>query len=134
VGAQRSVHGKDFSSLTDADWTRMVGALYRETDQGLMPDFDPKLVDTVASLDLSQPLPALWPQFEALTTIPLLTIRGANSKLLSAETLEGMRKRHPMMEAITVEGQGHAPFLETGSLPSDIATFLDRAERGRQTK
>jgi hypothetical protein len=34
-----------------------------------------------------------------------------------------------MMEAITVEGQGHAPFLETGSLPGYIAAFLDQAER-----
>lgn len=128
MDAQRSVHGKDFSKLTDADWTRMVGALYRETDQGLMPDFDPKLVDTVANLDLSQPLPALWPQFEALAAIPLLTIRGANSRVLSPETLEQMRQRHPTMETIIVEGQGHAPFLETGSVPDSIGAFLDNAE------
>lgn len=131
VDAQRSVHAKDFPVLTDADWTRMVAALYRETDQGLLPDFDPKLVDTVASLDLSQPLPALWPQFEALAAIPLLTIRGANSRLLSPDTLEQMRQRHPMMETITVEGQGHAPFLETGSMPDSIGAFLDRAEQQR---
>ncbi|UVK53766.1 alpha/beta hydrolase [Mesorhizobium sp. AR02] len=129
VNAQRSVHGKDFPVLTDADWTRMVGALYRETNQGVVPDFDPKLVDTVANLDLSQPLPALWPQFDALAAIPLLTIRGANSRLLSADTMRQMREHHPAMETITVDGQGHAPFLETGSLPGDIAAFLDRAER-----
>ncbi|TIU66788.1 MAG: alpha/beta hydrolase, partial [Mesorhizobium sp.] len=35
----------------------------------------------------------------------------------------------PGMETITVEGQGHAPFLETGTLPREIADFLDRAER-----
>jgi len=127
--AQRSVHAKDFPTLTDADWTRMVGALYRETDQGLLPDFDPKLVDTVANLDLSQPLPALWPQFEALAAIPLLAVRGANSRLLSPGTLEQMRQRHPMMEMITVESQGHAPFLETGSLPDSIGVFLDSAEQ-----
>ncbi|WP_095203230.1 alpha/beta fold hydrolase [Mesorhizobium carmichaelinearum] len=129
VDAQRGVHGKDFPVLTDVDWTRMVSALYRDTDQGLLPDFDPKLVDTVANLDLSQPLPALWPQFDTLAAIPLLTIRGANSRLLSADTMRQMREHHPMMETITVDGQGHAPFLETGSLPGDIATFLDRAER-----
>ncbi|WP_027053371.1 alpha/beta fold hydrolase [Mesorhizobium erdmanii] len=128
VAAQRSIHGKDFPALTDLDWTRMVGALYRETDQGLLPDFDPKLVDTVAGLDLSQPLPALWPQFDVLAAIPLLTICGANSRLLSAETMRQMREHHPAMEAITVEGQGHAPFLETGNLPGDIADFLARAE------
>jgi pimeloyl-ACP methyl ester carboxylesterase len=134
TAAQRGVHGKDFSALTNADWDRMVWALYRETDGGLMPDFDPKLVDTVASLDLTQPLPALWLQFEALAVIPLLAIRGTNSRLLSAGTLEQMQKRHPGIESITVAGQGHAPFLETGSLPDNIAAFLDRAERRNNLK
>lgn len=128
VNAQRSVHGGDFPALVGADWERMVWALNRQTDQGLMPDFDPKLVETLAGLDLTQPLPALWPQFEALAVVPLLAIRGANSRLLSVETLEEMGKRHPDMQAITVEGQGHAPLLETGNLPSAIAAFLDRAE------
>lgn len=128
VNAQRGVHGGDFPALVDADWERMVWALNRQTDEGLMPDFDPKLVQTLAGLDLTQPLPALWPQFEALAALPLLAIRGANSRLLSIETLEEMARRHPTMKTITVEGQGHAPFLETGNLRSAIATFLDRAE------
>ncbi|CAH2409496.1 alpha/beta fold hydrolase [Mesorhizobium escarrei] len=129
TGALRGAHGSDFPALTEADWQRMVAALYRETDEGLLPDFDPKLVDTLAGLDLTQPLADLWPQFEALTAIPMLAIRGANSKLLSAETFEQMRKRHPCVESITVEGQGHAPFLETGGLPGAIAAFLDTAEQ-----
>ncbi|QPC95297.1 alpha/beta fold hydrolase [Mesorhizobium sp. INR15] len=129
VDAQRRVHGADFPALTDSDWERMVSALYHLTDGGLMPDFDPRLADAVANLDLTQPLPSLWPQFDALAAIPLLAIRGANSKLFSVETLREMQKRHPAMEAITVEGQGHAPFLETGDLPDNIATFLDRAEQ-----
>lgn len=128
IGAQRGAHGGDFPALSAADWERMVSALYRETEEGLMPDFDPRLVDTLAGLDLTQPLPDLWPQFEALAAIPLLGIRGANSKLLSVETLEQMRKRHRDIETITVESQGHAPFLETGALPDAITTFLDRAE------
>jgi pimeloyl-ACP methyl ester carboxylesterase len=128
VGALRGAHGSDFPALTGVDWDRMVSALYRETDEGLVPDFDPKLVDTLTGLDLTQPLPALWPQFEALTAMPMLAIRGANSKLLSVETLEQMRKRHPHIETITVKGQGHAPFLETGGLPGAIAAFLNQAE------
>jgi len=134
LGAQRGVHGSDFPALTEADWERMVSALYRRTDVGLVPDFDPRLVDTLAGLDLSKPLPDLWPQFETLTAMPLLAIRGANSKLLSAATLAEMQRRHPGMEAATVEGQGHAPFLETGTLPVAIAAFLDRAERKIQKK
>jgi pimeloyl-ACP methyl ester carboxylesterase len=128
LSAQRGAHGSDFPAVAAADWERMVSALYRETDEGLVPDFDPTLVDTLAGLDVTQPLPDLWPQFEALAAIPMLAIRGANSKLLSVETLEQMRKRHPHIETITVEGQGHAPFLETGGLPGAIAAFLDQAE------
>ena len=134
VDVQRGAHGADFPALTEADWERMVSALYRETDAGLVPDFDPRLVDTLAGLDFTKPLPDLWPQFEALQAVPLLAIRGGNSKLLSAGTLEGMRKRHPGMETITVDGQGHAPFLETGDLPDAIAAFLDRAEQQVQAK
>ena len=126
--AQRGAHGQDFPAVGEADWKRMVQSLFRETGPGLVPDFDPKLVDTLAKLDLSQPLPTLWPQFETLRSIPLLAIRGANSRLLSADTLRQMREHHPTMEMITVDGQGHAPLLETGTLPAEIAAFLDRAE------
>ncbi|PBC11491.1 alpha/beta hydrolase [Mesorhizobium sp. WSM3859] len=129
VDTQRRVHGADFPALTDVDWARMVRAICRETAAGWVPDFDPALVDTLAGIDFSKPLPDLWPQFDALAAVPLLAIRGGNSKLFSALTLEEMGRRHPGMETITAEGQGHAPFLETGNLPRDIADFLDRAER-----
>ena len=72
-----------------------AGALSRDGSRpaaGFRPEAWSK---TVASLDLTQPLPALWPQFEALAAIPMLAIRGANSKLLSVGTLDEMRMRHP---------------------------------------
>jgi pimeloyl-ACP methyl ester carboxylesterase len=129
VESQRAAHGGDFPALQEKDWERMVLALYREENGLFLPDFDPKLVDTVTQLDLSKPLPTLWPQLDALAGVPMLAIRGANSRLLSAGTLEEMRRRHPGLETITVQGQGHAPFLETGNLPEAIAGFLDRAEQ-----
>ncbi|TGS06491.1 hypothetical protein EN852_035420 [Mesorhizobium sp. M2E.F.Ca.ET.209.01.1.1] len=93
-----------------------------------MPDFDPALVDTLANVDFSKPLPYLWPQFDALAAVTLLVIRAANSKLFSGATLAEMQRRHSGMETIVVEGQGHAPFLETDELPARIAAFLDRVE------
>ncbi|MEZ2332724.1 alpha/beta fold hydrolase [Mesorhizobium sp. RCC_202] len=134
VDAQRRTHGADFPALGEADWARMVGAICRDIGAGWVPDFDPALVDTLAGIDFSKAPPDLWPQFEALAAVPLLAIRGANSKLFSATTLGEMQKRHPAMQAIIVEGQGHAPFLEMGDLPQRIAAFLDRAERQVQQK
>jgi pimeloyl-ACP methyl ester carboxylesterase len=127
--SQRRVHGAGFPALTDADWGRMVRAICRDTGSGWVPDFDPALVDTLAGIDFTKPLPDLWPQFDALAAIPMLAIRGGNSRLLSAATLQEMQKRHAGMETITVDGQGHAPFLETGGLPEAIAAFLDRSEK-----
>jgi pimeloyl-ACP methyl ester carboxylesterase len=105
----------------------MVRALYRDEDGKPVADFDPALLKTITGLDLAQPLPVLWPQFQSLTGVPMLAIRGENSRLLSAATLEEMVRRHPAIETITVEGQGHVPMLETGSLPARIEAFLDRA-------
>jgi pimeloyl-ACP methyl ester carboxylesterase len=130
VAAQRTAHGADFPVLGQADWEHMVAALYREVGGKFVPDFDVKLVGTMAGLDLTQPLPTLWPQFDALSAVPMLAIRGENSRLLSPATLEEMLRRHPALRTITVAGQGHAPFLETGALPAEIAGFLDRAESG----
>ena len=59
----------------------------------------------------------------------MLAIRGANSKLLSAATLAEMARRHPDCQTVTVEGQGHAPLLETGALPRIIQDFISRAEQ-----
>ena len=129
VAIQRAAHGAAFSALEAADWARMVDALYRQDNGALVPDFDPKLLNMLGDFDLNKPLPELWPQFDGLASIPLLAIRGANSKLLSARTLAEMARRHPDCQAVTVEGQGHAPLLETGALPQIIRDFIGRAEQ-----
>ena len=128
IAFSQAAQGQTFSALTLADWERMARAFYREENGHLVADFDPALLNTVKAVDLSQPLPVLWPQFQGLATVPLLAIRGENSMLLSDETLVEMAKRHPRCETITVAGQGHAPLLETGALPSRIASFIERSE------
>ncbi|MCT7375995.1 alpha/beta hydrolase [Chelativorans sp. EGI FJ00035] len=129
VRLQKATHGQAFSALSKADWERHTRALYRTENGRLTADYDPRLVKTLREIDLSLPLPAIWPQFEGLGGIPVLAIRGANSALLSAETFAEMARRHPRLEPITVEGQGHAPLLETADLPRRISAFLARAEK-----
>ena len=127
--AQRAIHGADFPALSDQDWTRMVKAIYRDENGRPVADYDPALVNTVVALDLRQSLPALWDQFEALQAIPMMVIRGENTRLLSTETVTEMERRHPGMEVISVVGQGHPPMLETGDLPERIAHFLAQLDK-----
>ena len=125
---QRSIYGSTFPGLTEADWHRMVAAIYRDENGRPVADFDPNLVNMLAGLDLSKPLPAMWQQFDALKQVPMLVIRGEHSRLFSTETIAQMQRRHPDLKAVTVSGQGHPPMLETGQLPRVIADFLARTE------
>ena len=128
IRLQQAVHAAAFPALTDEDWTRMTAAIYRDEAGRPVADYDQALVNTVTGLDLDQPLPALWEPFGALGAVPLLVLRGENSRLLSVETVEEMQRRHPSMQAITVAGQGHPPLLETGELPRRIFDFLRNAD------
>ncbi len=128
IAIQRATHGPAFPALTEADWARFTAAIYREQAGRPESDFDPALLNAVKAFNLNKPLPVLWQQFEGLCGVPLLVVRGANSKLLSTATLAEMARRHPNCETITVEGQGHPPMLETGTLPETISAFFEKAE------
>ena len=111
------------------------GKLHRDDGTGrFILDFDAKLVRTLTGLDLTKPLPALWPQFDALARVPMIVVRGENSRLLSVAIVDEMARRHAALHVVTVRGQGHAPFLETGALPQTIAAFFDEAESGNQAE
>lgn len=128
IATQKATHGEAFSALSDTDWERMASAIYKQDGGELVPDFDPLLLTDLITMDLSKLIPDLWPQFAAFGETPMLAIRGANSLLLSASTLEEMGRRHKNFVGITVAGQGHAPFLETGELPKQIAAFFEQVD------
>lgn len=128
VAISRATHGAAFTALGETDWERLVRATHRDENGVPVPDYDPALLNTLAGLDPEKPLPALWTLFSALATAPVLAIRGENSTLLTTATLDEMAARHPDFRAVTVEGQGHAPLLETGGLPEIIRAFLAEAD------
>ena len=76
-------------------------------------------------------MPPLWNEFDTLAGVPLLVIRGANSDLLSAETVAAMRARRAEMDMIEVADQGHAPLLE-GQLVRQIVGFVEKCEAARR--
>jgi pimeloyl-ACP methyl ester carboxylesterase len=117
-------HGASFPILKKEDWLDMAHAVYAEINGQVTSDFDPAIAWQIQALDFTSPLPTLWSEFAGFAGISLMTIRGENSKLLSVETLAEMGRRHPGMLGKTAVGQGHAPILHLGDLPSAIQSFL----------
>lgn len=122
----KTVHGAAFPKLTDEDWREFADATLKDKGSGLEPDHDPAIADGMAHLDLDQPLPELWEQFELFKPIPLMTIRGENSTLLTAEILSRMAAANPNMEVLAVPDHGHAPLVHLDGIPQRIRAFLDR--------
>lgn len=124
IAAFKSIMGPYFTALSEADWQTYAQLTLEQTDKGLVSRYDPMLAKTLEGLNLDQPLPTLWPQFEALAPIPILAIRGENSDLLSAQTLAEMVKRHPQCQTYEVSGQGHAPLLQDFASLERIKQFV----------
>ena len=124
---QKSVHGKMFTALSDEDWKRHARAIYREDKAGrISSDYDPRITETLNSLTPDTQLPALWPQFAGFGHVPLMVIRGENSRLLSERVFREMGAVHTGATLVTVKDQGHAPHLDTADLPERIAAFLGK--------
>ena len=124
----KDIMGRAFPNLSDEDWMDYVKPMFVEKKGKLVRNFDPAIADALKAIDLSVPLPTLWPQFEGLRKVPLMTIRGENSSLLSQETVDEMKKRYPAMKSVTATGQGHAPVLHIDDLSQNIADFIDEAD------
>ncbi|MGM4879327.1 alpha/beta fold hydrolase [Rhizobium sp. 62_C5_N11_2] len=117
-------HSASFTALAEEDWREMALALYRDISGRPIADFDPAIAEALKSIDFSQPLPDLWGQFESLSRLPLMLIRGENTSLLSQESAGEMARRHSGLIRHTAEGQGHAPLLYLDNIPTAIRTFL----------
>ena len=125
-----------FNGLSEADWEAYAKITFADAVGRIKSRYDQNLMKTLEGLDLEQPLPTLWPQFDGLRGVPLLILRGANSDLFSSKTLKEMTERHPGAEVRTVEGQGHAPLLldqETITRICGFAAKIDGVARGHDS-
>jgi pimeloyl-ACP methyl ester carboxylesterase len=108
-----------FDNVPECRWAEEVRKHYIETPEGLKINYDPALRDAVLAAG-TQPMPDLWPLFDALDGLPLALIRGANSNLLSKATTKEMRRRRPDMIFADVPDRGHVPFLDE---PASVAVL-----------
>lgn len=127
-----SLAKRDFPNLTDKDAEIFARQLFNERNGKPVSGYDQKLSKCISLLD--GPIPALWPQFEGLKRVPLMVIRGANSDLLSAKTVDEMRARHPNFTSIEVPGEGHAPLLRDLPTIEAIAAFFAQHDADAQRK
>src|SRR4029079_14468406 len=104
----RRLFHTQFPLLVPNDWLAAARRMFKEEDGQLVTAYDPKLATTLAAVDLEQPGPTRWQEFDALTHVPVMVIRGANSDILSASTVAQMKARHPALETFEVPDQGHA--------------------------
>jgi pimeloyl-ACP methyl ester carboxylesterase len=119
----RKVSGAQFPGIGDADWLAFARRTWIVEKGKLRTSYDPDLSRTLDALDLEKPAPLLWPYFDCLKHVPVLSIRGEKSDLFSAETQAEMARRHPDFEAYVVAGQGHAPLLTDKQTIARIAAF-----------
>ncbi|MCB1500554.1 MAG: alpha/beta hydrolase [Bauldia sp.] len=125
----RRLHGRQFTALDDGGWSAFAEMTWRD-DEGGRPatDYDPALARTFDGIEFDRPMPTLWQEFAALRSLPVLAIRGANSDILSPETLARMAAEHGHMDQVEVPGEGHAPVL-IGAPVERIAAFIDHCQR-----
>jgi pimeloyl-ACP methyl ester carboxylesterase len=120
----KRIASQHFTRLSDAEWDTFARRTFKESANGLVPDYDPQLTKALESFDLEKPLPVLWPLFEGLKGVPVLSIRGEHSDILSVETQTEMARRHPFCENYVVVGEGHAPMLGDKPTIQKIAGFV----------
>lgn len=103
---------QDFPGVSAEVWRKLAEAQYRETAAGLELRYDPNLLQALVEQAEEGPPPDLWPLFAALAAVPVGVLRGANSDILTTETLAEMTARHPGLITAEVPDRGHVPFLD----------------------
>jgi pimeloyl-ACP methyl ester carboxylesterase len=124
----RRLFGGQFSKLSDDDWVAFARRTFTEAGGRIVPDYDVKLGTNLKGINPDRPLPALWKEFDALARVPVMVIRGGNSDILSAATVEAMRGRRSSLDVVEVPDQGHAPLLEGTEIIGRIASFAEACE------
>jgi pimeloyl-ACP methyl ester carboxylesterase len=76
----------------------------------------------VADTNLAQ----LWEKVD----VPALVLHGAESDVLQADTIAGMRKINPRTESITFQNVGHAPALATAEQIRPVVDWLTGSPLG----
>lgn len=107
----KSLMEAEFPGLPDSKWRALAYRWLDVSDSGIRLSYDPKLRDAFLATEEGAPAD-MWPLFDMMKKVPLALIRGANSDLLSMQTVQMMQARRPDMLFTNVPDRGHIPFLD----------------------
>jgi pimeloyl-ACP methyl ester carboxylesterase len=110
-----------FGQLTDEQWHHVAVHIAKQDDQGRWSlRYDPAISKNFHAAPLKDvDLRPIWAGVHG----PTLVIRGDQSDLLTAETMDEMRRR-PHTETLIVPNCGHAPMLMDDFQAGAIRKFL----------
>ena len=126
----RKLSEDQFPTLTEADWLTAARRTWRHDDNGFALTYDPRLAEAFAAFSPDAAPPPIWAQFDALAHVPVMVVRGANSDILSAQTVAAMRERRGSMDSLDVPDQGHTPLLAEPDVIARIARFVASCDQG----
>ncbi len=118
-----------FPAYGASDWALHARRRFRDDAAGIVADYDPQIARTF-SIDRGTVGVTLWPLFEALAGVPVLSVRGECSDLFTAGTQDAMAARVPGMDVVVVPGVGHAPSMEEAEAVEALDRLLVRVRAG----
>lgn len=123
-------HAQGFPDVPLSRWREQAEFMWtNKPGGGVGLRYDPHLRDAlVGQAGTGDATPDLWQLFDGLRNVPLAVIRGANSDLLSAETMQQMQARNPDLQATTVPNRGHVPFLDEPESLAAITNLLEKTQ------
>jgi pimeloyl-ACP methyl ester carboxylesterase len=124
VSRAKEIAAIAFPDFSDEQWLDFTRGIYREEDGVFTLDYDPAISQPLDDDDSAVVPPDLWGVFEAITSIPMLLIRGESSDILARSCVDGMRSRKADLQVAEIPRRGHAPTLTEPASIAAIDVFL----------
>ena len=126
----RRLFDAQFPKLDARGLARKRARTFKDENGRLVPTYDVKLARRMDGVDFEQPLPPLWPQFDALRASaadgdPRRQLRPAHGRNGRGDARAAQGDR----DVIEVPDQGHAPLLTDAATIGRISEFVHRCER-----
>lgn len=116
-----------FANIPESRWMAEAVKHYRATDKagdrGLSITYDPALRDSFLAAFDGPPVD-MWQLWQSTAGMPVALIRGANSDLLSPQTVARMQEMRPDLIFANVPDRAHIPFLDEPESVAVLHQFL----------